>query len=105
MLVKWTVNPQTKITLDRPFARVLDSFLPPPLPFLLPSSSKLFVSTFFLFFQFRSHIHTTMPRAKSVKPEAAPKPAPDLKQIMVDRSEFTRTRDAVRFSPNVASLP
>jgi hypothetical protein len=45
-----------------------------------------------------------MPRAKSVKPEAAPKPAPDLKQIMVDRSEFTRTRDAVRFSPNVASL-
>jgi hypothetical protein len=39
-----------------------------------------------------------MPRAKSVKPEAAPKPEPDLKQIMVDRSEFTRTRDAVRFS-------
>jgi hypothetical protein len=104
MLVKWTVNPQTKITLDRPIARALDSFLLPPLPFLLPSSSNLFIPTFFLLFQFPWRIHATMPRAKSVKPEAAPKPAPDLKQIMVDRSEFTRTRDAVRFSPNVASL-
>lgn len=45
-----------------------------------------------------------MPRAKSVKPEAAPKPEADLQQITVDKGEFTRTRDAVRFFPfNVAS--
>ncbi|CAD0086674.1 unnamed protein product [Aureobasidium mustum] len=36
-----------------------------------------------------------MPRAKSVKPEAAPKPEPDLQQITVDKGEFTRTRDAL----------
>lgn len=38
-----------------------------------------------------------MPRAKSVKPEAAPKPEPDLQQVTIDKGEFTRTRDAVRF--------
>ncbi|KAI4717140.1 hypothetical protein E4T48_06652 [Aureobasidium sp. EXF-10727] len=36
-----------------------------------------------------------MPRAKSVKPEAAPKPEPDVKQVMVEKAEFTRTRDAL----------
>ncbi|CAD0105876.1 unnamed protein product [Aureobasidium uvarum] len=36
-----------------------------------------------------------MPRAKSVKPEAAPKPEPDLQQVMVEKAEFTRTRDAL----------
>ncbi|KAI4734631.1 hypothetical protein E4T50_14843 [Aureobasidium sp. EXF-12298] len=36
-----------------------------------------------------------MPRAKSVKPEAAPKPEPDLQQVTIDKGEFTRTRDAL----------
>lgn len=38
-----------------------------------------------------------MPRAKSVKPEAAPKPEVDLQQITIDKAEFVRTRDAVCF--------
>ncbi|KAH0273720.1 hypothetical protein KCU83_g6839, partial [Aureobasidium melanogenum] len=36
-----------------------------------------------------------MPRAKSVKPEAAPKPEPDVQQVTIDKGEFTRTRDAL----------
>ncbi|KAG2168253.1 hypothetical protein JADG_007992 [Aureobasidium aubasidani] len=36
-----------------------------------------------------------MPRAKSVKPEAAPKPEVDLQQITIDKAEFVRTRDAL----------
>ncbi|THY48574.1 hypothetical protein D6C98_06686 [Aureobasidium pullulans] len=35
-----------------------------------------------------------MPRAKSVKPEVAPKPEVDLQQITIDKAEFVRTRDA-----------
>jgi hypothetical protein len=38
-----------------------------------------------------------MTRAKSVKPEAAPKPEPELLQINIDKAEFIRTRDAVSF--------
>ncbi|KAI5195726.1 hypothetical protein AUEXF2481DRAFT_4561 [Aureobasidium subglaciale EXF-2481] len=36
-----------------------------------------------------------MPRAKSVKPEVAPKTEADLKQITIDKAEFVRTRDAL----------
>lgn len=38
-----------------------------------------------------------MPRAKSVKPEAAPQLVAEPVQITVSKPEFTRTRDAVRF--------
>jgi hypothetical protein len=61
---QWTVNPQTKITLDRPSHARLTAF-PPPLPFLLPSSSKLFVSTFFSISTNSVHAYTRQCLAQS----------------------------------------
>lgn len=87
---KETVNPQTKSRLIV-LARALSSLL-----FLSSPLFQPFVPTF-LFRPSHQHIDATMPRAKSVKPEAAPKPEADLQQITVDKGEFTRTRDAVRF--------
>jgi len=92
-----TVNPQTKITLDRPsHARLTASSSSFPSSFL-PLSNFLF-QLIFLFLQSNSRIYATMPRAKSVKPEVAPQPVADVTQITVSKPEFTRTRDAVRFS-------